>query len=201
MHTSPEVAHACPPPPPQKTVWLQLFVVEPHFFVPHATAADSALQPHAPPVQLRPPSQPPQSTGCAQLSVLGPQRSVQKPVSEVQRHWCVVVSQTLFAPQSLLHVRGSLQLSFEVPQCVSQKPGSGVHVLVPGPVTPPSLSVAGEVPASSPLDPSMPFELAASWSESRPESAVHPYENAPASAPATKMRRQCISDLLAYFRS
>jgi hypothetical protein len=65
---------------------LQLLVADPHCFPVHAVATDSGMQPHAPPVHVSPPSHPPQSTEPAQLSVDGPQRSEQKPLTGMHVH-------------------------------------------------------------------------------------------------------------------
>jgi hypothetical protein len=50
----------------------------PHFWLPHAVATDSGLQPHAPPVHVALPSHSPQFSCFAQLSVASPQRLAQK---------------------------------------------------------------------------------------------------------------------------
>jgi len=59
---------------PHAIVWPQLLVAVPHAFPLHVMTTDSGAHPHAPLVQVAPPSQTPHSTGCPQLSVLEPQR-------------------------------------------------------------------------------------------------------------------------------
>jgi hypothetical protein len=72
-HTSPDGQSAVPPTP-HCTVWPQLFVAVPHVLPWHVVLTGSGTQPHAPPMHVRPPSQPPHATVCPQLSVDGPQR-------------------------------------------------------------------------------------------------------------------------------
>ncbi|MGH7329501.1 MAG: hypothetical protein ACREJX_14240 [Polyangiaceae bacterium] len=114
---------------------------------------------------MRPPSHPPQSTACAQLSVAPPHRESQKFGSTAQPHVCVVESHALFCPQSVLQDRGCPQLSVAFPQCVLQKFGSGVQSLAAGPpMTPLSPTSWPTSPSATPLS----SVVAASCSESSP---------------------------------
>jgi len=62
------------PPAPQLTLCPQLFVEVPHVLPMHVVVTGSGTHPHDPLVHVSPASQPPQSIGCPQLSMLGPHR-------------------------------------------------------------------------------------------------------------------------------
>jgi hypothetical protein len=61
------------PPLPHDVGWPQLFVTEPQVAPLQVVATGSGTQPHAPLLQVAPPSQPGQVTALPQLSVTGPQ--------------------------------------------------------------------------------------------------------------------------------
>jgi hypothetical protein len=75
VHTCDDEEQLPVPPTPQGTACPQLFVAVPHVLPLHVVASGSGMQPQEPAsLHVSPASHPPQSSGCPQLSVLGPQR-------------------------------------------------------------------------------------------------------------------------------
>jgi hypothetical protein len=73
-HTSFADAQFTVPPLPHGTICPQLFIEVPQVLPWQVIDAGSGTQPHAPLVQVSPPSQPPHMIICPQLSIEGPQR-------------------------------------------------------------------------------------------------------------------------------